>query len=306
MPAIESAALAHLQRLLAGAQLPALPQSAIRVLEISRDPNNGPAEYALAIEADPGLATQVLKFVNSSYFGFSRAISSVKLAITLVGIHTIKNFALWNAVFSLVPNPKCGPFDLQSLWHDCLCRGLFVRFLARTLKLPESEELFAAALLQDMAIPMLAKALPQEYGRLLEMRAGGRVRLSELERARFGWTHAEAAAQLATQWKFDEAFVDLLRQHSSVDWTAAEEPSRPLQLIGLSAMLPAISDDHWHEVQRFESAYERLAPQLGIALLAALEQVDRDFAEFAPLLKLADGGSRLTERYQQALNAAGA
>ena len=104
-----------LKDVLRNAQLPALPQSAISLLELSQDPDNGPAEFAIPIEADPGLTGQVLKFVNSSYFGFSREISSVKLAITLVGIRTIKNFALWSAVFSLMPNPKCGPFDLKRL-----------------------------------------------------------------------------------------------------------------------------------------------------------------------------------------------
>ena len=33
-----------LRKLLAGAQLPALPQSAIRLLELSQDPENGPAD----------------------------------------------------------------------------------------------------------------------------------------------------------------------------------------------------------------------------------------------------------------------
>lgn len=105
------------------AQLPALPQSAIRLLELSQDPSNGPSEFAAPIETDPGLTGQVLKFVNSSYFGFSREIASVKTAITLVGIRTIKNFALWSAVFSLMPNPKCGLFELKNLWQDSLRRA---------------------------------------------------------------------------------------------------------------------------------------------------------------------------------------
>ena len=71
---------ADLKKILAGAQLPALPQSAVRLLELSQDPSNGPEDLAVPIESDPGLAGQVLRFVNSSYFGFSREISSVKLA----------------------------------------------------------------------------------------------------------------------------------------------------------------------------------------------------------------------------------
>ncbi|HEX5103844.1 MAG TPA: HDOD domain-containing protein, partial [Pirellulaceae bacterium] len=186
-----------LQELLANAQLPALPQSAIRLLELSQNPDNGPAEFAKPIESDPGLTGQVLKFVNSSYFGFTREISSVKLAITLVGIRTIKNFALWSAVFSLMPNPKCGPFDLKSLWQDSLRRGLFARAFGKLIGLKEAEELFASALLQDMAIPLLAKEQPQRYLRLLEQRTLGESRLSDLEREEFGWTHADAAGYMA-------------------------------------------------------------------------------------------------------------
>src|SRR6188768_2286722 len=137
-----------LKELLSSAQLPALPQSAIRLLELSQNPDNGPAEFAQPIDSDPGLTGQVLKFVNSSYFGFSREISSVRLAITLVGIRTIKDLSLWRAVFSLMPNPKCGPFDLKALWQDSLRRALFARAFGRLLGLKDAEDLFAGALLQ--------------------------------------------------------------------------------------------------------------------------------------------------------------
>ena len=55
----------NLTELLTGAQLPALPQSAIRFLELSQGPDNGPPEFAAPIESDPGLTGQVLQFVNS-------------------------------------------------------------------------------------------------------------------------------------------------------------------------------------------------------------------------------------------------
>ncbi len=51
------------------------------------------------------MAAQVLRFVNSSFFGFSREVANLRLAVTLVGVRTIKNFVMWSAVFSLLPNP---------------------------------------------------------------------------------------------------------------------------------------------------------------------------------------------------------
>jgi len=205
------------KKVLCGAQLPALPQSAIRLLELSQDPTNGPAEFAVPIESDPGLTGQVLRFVNSSYFGFSREISNVKLAITLVGVRTIKNFALWSAVFSLMPDPKCGPFHLNNLWQDSLRRALFTRAMAKLLGMQEAEEPFAAALLQDMAVPLLAKEAPELYAKLIRSRDHGTFRLSFLEKKTLGWTHAEAAGIMARQWNLPDGLVQLVEGHTSID-----------------------------------------------------------------------------------------
>ncbi len=276
-----------LKELLGNAQLPALPQSAIRLLELSQNPDNGPAEFAVPIEADPGLTGQVLKFVNSSYFGFSREISSVKLAITLVGIRTIKNFALWSAVFSLMPNPKCGPFDLKSLWQDSLRRGLFARAFGKLKGWKDAEDLFAASLLQDMAVPLLAKELSAEYVTLLEGRNHGAARLSDLEQAKYGWTHATAAGQMARSWSLPEDFARLIENHTQLNQLlATASKDMGAIAVALSSMLPAASDKVWTEREAFLTAFSKIAgPTSSVA--KTLAQVDIEFTEFAPVLKLA-------------------
>ena len=285
-----------LKDLLSTAQLPALPQSAIRLLELSQNPDNGPAEFATPIESDPGLTGQVLKFVNSSYFGFSREISSVKLAITLVGIRTIKNFALWSAVFSLMPNPKCGPFDLKSLWQDSLRRGLFARAFGKLLGMKDGEELFAAALLQDMAVPLLAKEQPQRYLKLLEARTDGESRLSDLERAEFGWTHAEAAGYMARQWSLPEEFARLIECHTQLDQLLGENSKEIGKLaVALSALLPANQDQQWFERDKFVATFDRLAGSRGKSLADIFAHIDGEFAEFAPVLKLANPARSLVQ-----------
>ncbi|MCU0879568.1 MAG: HDOD domain-containing protein [Pirellulaceae bacterium] len=264
-----------------------MPQSAIRLLELSQNPDNGPAEFAVPIESDPGLTGQVLKFVNSSYFGFSREISSVKLAITLVGIRTIKNFSLWSAVFSLMPNPKCGPFDLKSLWQDSLRRGLFARAFGKLQGMKDGEELFAASLLQDMAVPLLAKEQPQRYLKLLEQRTLGESRLSDLERAEFGWTHAEAAGFMARHWSLPEEFAKLIECHTQLDQLLESGNKETGKLaVALSALLPANQDQSWFERDKFVAAYDKLAAGRGKAIPELFTQIDAEFAEFAPVLKL--------------------
>jgi HD-like signal output (HDOD) protein len=276
-----------LEEVLANAQLPALPQSAIKLLELSKDPANGPADYAKPIEADAGLMSQVLRFVNSSYFGFSREIACVQQAITLVGVRTVKNFALWNAVFSVVPNPTFGPFDLKNLWQDSLRRAVFARLLGRRLKVHNSEDLFAAALLQDIAIPMLLKSLPEQYENLIRRRTEGKMRLSSLEREMFGWDHAEAAAALVRSWHLPEEFAVLIERHPSLEeLLACNPPKLDASCVALAALLPACKDQDWSELNEFISGLEKLAPGASDKLSELLELTDKQFTDFAPMLKL--------------------
>ncbi|HYW80242.1 MAG TPA: HDOD domain-containing protein [Thermoguttaceae bacterium] len=290
----------ELKKVLVGAQLPALPQSAIRLLELSQDPNNGPAEFAIPIESDPGLTGQVLRFVNSSYFGFSREISSIKLAITLVGIRTIKNFALWSAVFSLMPNPMCGPFDLKSLWQDSLRRALFSRTLAKVLGMKEPEETFAAALLQDMAVPLLAKEMPQLYEKLLESRHDGKIRLSFLENKIFGWTHAEAAGIMARQWNLPDEFAVLVENHQSIErWVSTPQEDAGKLAVAVSALLPSTADSFWSERDLFDEYYSKIAPAGAPTVKELLIHTDGEFETFAPVLKLATPKKSLADSYEE-------
>jgi HD-like signal output (HDOD) protein len=291
-----------LQKVLANAQLPALPQSAIRLLELSRNPDNGPCEYAAPIEADPGLTGQVLRFVNSSYFGFATEITSVKGAIALVGTRTIKNFALWSAVFSLMPNPKCGPFDLRLLWKDSLRRGLCARLLARLLGVKDVEEVFSAGLLQDMSVPILAREMPAVYTRLLEARAEGRVRLSDLESKCFGWTHAMASAEVARRWNLSESFAELLAAHTSLapPTRGAADPRAALA-VAAAALLPASLDAQWTELPQFAECYAQICSSGSIPMPELLAEIDTQFAELAEALNIGSACRPLSELHQEAM-----
>lgn len=272
-----------LERLFSHSTLPALPQSASRLLKLAEDPDVSPAAFAGPIEADAALAAQVLRYLNSSYFGIRRTVTSVKQGITLVGIRTIKNFVLWTAAYKMVPDPKNPVFSLERFRRDALRRGVFARTVTPLLGKGCSELAFTAALLQDIAVPFLARELRDRYAPLLEQRLNGRAQLSELERTTIGWTHGEAAGRLFQRWNLPAELAHPVLTHSDAESVLADAES-PVEsrAVALSSLLPAECDAVWNERPRLEACLNGL-PSFS-PLEELLEQVDQSYAELAESL----------------------
>ena len=284
-------------KLVANVDLPALPQAALRVLQLSQDPKNGPVEYAVCIEADVGLTAQLLRLVNSAYFGLGHKVASVKHAVALAGTSAVRNFVLWRAVFSMMPDPKHGALHVNRLWQDSLRRALFARSLAKSWAIEASEEVFAGALLQDMGLPLLVGALPDLYGKLLDLRQPKAARLSQMEEQVFGWTHASVAGAVVRHWRLPEPFALLIENHTALDRLASERNvDRAALSVALSAMLPP-AGLAWSEFDQFETHFRTFHPGSGPALVDLLRNTDSQFEKLAPLLKIPIPDDSLADAY---------
>ena len=270
-------------------QLPAMPHSALNVLQLDNDLSKvNINDLVRPIEADPGLTTQVLKFLNSAFFGFQNPVSSVKQGIALVGIRTVKNFVLWKAVFSLIPKTGDSTFDVKLLWQDSLRRALFARLLVTQLGCEEQDLVFAGALLQDMAIPLLLKKKPQQTSMLLQdMKKHPEKRLSELEMANHGWTHADAAEMMCKSWRIPEDLQMLLANHTRIAPYLECPADNPEQLaVSLSALLPTVASNRWHEEAQLQYYMNLVFPTQPTLMEDIFSQVDQEFEYFATVLQI--------------------
>jgi len=286
----KESALEELRRTLVAGQVPAMPHSALSVLKLENDLTKvNINDLARPIEADPGLAAQILKFLNSSAFGFSSTISNIRQGVALVGIRIVKNFVLWKAVFSLIPKSKNGSFDVGLLWQDSLRRAMFARFLLLETKKGDAEMAFAGALLQDMAVPLLLKVKPVDYGHVLDALAKSKgQRLSELEEEYFGWSHADAALILGQHWKLPDSLTDLTTNHLHAAETAADFNQHPERaVVALSALLPSVMQADWEDRQLFMESFETCFPGKSQLFITLFDRVDREFDQYAALLQIA-------------------
>lgn len=104
--------------------------------------------------------------------------------------------------------------------------AVFARILGKAIKLDNAEDLFAAALLQDMAIPLLLKELPEHYEGLIERRGQEHLRLSQLEGEAIWLGSRRSGCCLGSQLAFTRRVCDSDRATSELESIALRQSSQ--------------------------------------------------------------------------------
>ncbi len=144
--------------------------------------------------------------------------------------------------------------------------------------------------------------MPNVYEELINERRISKRRLSELELARLGWTHADAAASLCRNWRLPEVFASLIERHASPqELLKGSKPVYDAACVAVAAMLPACCDEEWPEQHLFFNSLQTLMQNVKVDYAQIFARVDDQCAEFAPLLKLAPPERTLSQWFLTAL-----
>jgi hypothetical protein len=107
---------------------------------------------------------------------------------------------------------------------------------------------------------------------------------------------------MARQWNLPDGFAVLLENHQAVDRWASQPEAEPGRLaVALSALLPTVADPIWVECEMFEDYYRKVAPAGSRVAAELLEETDREFAEFAPVLKLSAPSKSLVDSFNEVI-----
>ncbi|MGL6194744.1 MAG: HDOD domain-containing protein, partial [Thermoguttaceae bacterium] len=157
-----------------------------------------------------------------------------------------------------LPNPKCGPFDLKIFRKDSLRKGVFAKVLSTGCPGVDPEELFVGAMLQDVAIPIVAAIYPEEYEQILVRHLENGEQISALEQEAFGWNHADIGAYLAKEWGFGDDLALCIATHTNDDNSDMSTKSLADQILYMSTLLPSASHQQWREADKFFSCLQKI------------------------------------------------
>lgn len=279
-------------------RLPRLPKTTLQVFEMVQDPDVGMNDLAEVIEKDPALASRMVRLSNSSFFGVAREVSSVRQALVVLGLRTVKMVALSCSVVMALPRSR-DDRRILDLWRRVFTNAMGCRIAAPFLQI-DPDEAFLAGMMQDILMLVFANGLGNEYHRMMEIsRTDPSIPLVVLERDFIGISHADLAARWLEEWDFPSRVVSAVAQHHQVN---LEEDSRSHQgdLAYLLAIAEVITDFlQYPSVRNFEK-FNQAARGCGDRSQTDrfVQQLEIEVNEIADLL---DFELPLEKSYEQAL-----
>ena len=215
--------------------LPTLPSVALDILELTRSEDASADDFAQIIQRDPTLTAKLLKVVNSPLFGIPREIGSVKQAVSLLGLRTVKVMALSFSLVDTVQRSEGTGFNFEAYWRRSLSSAVTARLLGKAVAPRLAEESFVAGLLCDIGAIGAWWCAPEQYAPILDVWSASARSLSDVEHELLGLTHAQLGRELLQSWGLPERICESVGAHHGDGLDALEGPTYELAKIVHSA-----------------------------------------------------------------------
>ncbi len=255
-------------------RIPSLPDIVVKIMALLRNPSSSVNEISSLISYDPGLTSQILKMVNSAYLGLSKKVTNLNQAVNILGLKQIETLIVSYGVTKIIKDPKKEHFDLVAFWTDSLLRALFARKLTSEAK---KDEAFLAALLQDIALPILLKEWFDVYQRAYQKWQKDDRRLSQIEEEELSWHHAQAGAWLAQKWNLAENITCAIGLHIFPPKAIEDLPvsDEIFEVVAFSSTIPSVleKEPDWEEWFTFLEASSFSLKEAQKALESAREDL---------------------------------
>lgn len=218
-------------------QLPPMPETAIRIMHLTADPDSDVFQLAELIERDPSLAAQVMRYARSALFAYRGELSCVKDAVNIVlGFDRVAQLAMGISAAKAFNIPEEGPLGLAKFWQHALYNGVLSQALALMANpdlLIDDKQAYLSGLLHNFGLLLLGHLFPPEFKMLNKLReTNPDASMQELESQVFGMGgaqeimsigHASVGASLLKMWGLPETSIMVASKHTLENYQGAHD-----------------------------------------------------------------------------------
>lgn len=196
----------------------AMPSVIVKVLNVMKKPTVSMKELGDIVIYDQSLTVKILALVNSAYYGFSQQISSISIALSLLGMVKVKNI-----IVAVAMKPMMSGAGDKELWKHSIRVAAGCEYLAKLTKIVDSDEAFIAGFIHDIGKMVLNANNPKMYEKVLEVTKAGHDIL-EVEKKYFDSDHVRAGSLLAKRWQLPILLANIISYHHSPSLSSIPVP----------------------------------------------------------------------------------
>lgn len=197
------------------------PAISERVSEALASDRNGMVDLARVLGEDPDLTARLLQVANPRASSLEQRIADPLLAVSRLGRENIRSLVLARSFFDQVGPLGTRTLDLEHVWSHSVGVASGARIISTMEGAtgPEADQAFAAGLLHDVGILVLASRFGPRYEEVVQGAIAEHVEVEEVEQRMFGTTHAEVGACLLAGWGLPEGVVAATGWHHNPSWS---------------------------------------------------------------------------------------
>ena len=195
--------------------LNALPESAVRILKLLRDPNFRMERLLKLIKQDAAIAARIIQVVNSAAYARSNRITELDRATIYLGVNTVKEIVAAATVQSICKPAVVGKYNTRDLWEHSIGVAILSREFAIHSKVIDPELAFLAGILHDVGLLLSAQSETGTSEEIFLDAEDKALVYTQIEKGYFGFDHCELGGRLAAAWHFPEEVAAVIRWHHS-------------------------------------------------------------------------------------------
>ncbi len=171
------------------------------------------------IESDAMLSANILKTINSPYFGMRNKITNIARAISLIGTRRIQMLVIHYAMReSIKADPSVYGFNNLQFNELCQLQSALLFQWYSKVNLKEAQYLASLALMMESGKLVIAKEVTQsEYVGEFRKDFNECKNIQEFEKDLIGMTSYTLSALLFEHWHLDEKYIKVLKALDSKD-----------------------------------------------------------------------------------------
>jgi HD-like signal output (HDOD) protein len=190
--------------LLDNANLPMMPQIAMRIVRLCRSPDVTADQLEKVISSDQAFTAQLLKTANSALYKRAVPVQTIPAAIVRVGLKNVNNLAIGLSASSL--HVEATPRSRQ-LWQTSRTVAAAAQVIAQSYHLHENA--YVAGLLHNVGMTLMNNLDSERFEQVDELVEDG-TPLLKAEVEVFGANHAQLGMALVKKWEIDLMFGEAI------------------------------------------------------------------------------------------------